>query len=109
MMPLWTTTMRSLQSRCGWAFSSVGRPCVAQRVWPRPYLPLIGDLGDDGFEVGQLAGAAPDVEAVAVDDGDARRVVAAIFEAAQSLDEDWDDRLVADVSDDSAHIVSGRL
>ena len=27
---------RPVQSRCGWAFSSVGRPCVAQRVWPRP-------------------------------------------------------------------------
>ena len=37
MMPLWTTTMRPVQSRCGWAFSSVGRPCVAQRVWPTPY------------------------------------------------------------------------
>ena len=31
-----------VQSRCGWAFSSVGRPCVAQRVWPMPYMPSIG-------------------------------------------------------------------
>ena len=29
MMPLCTTTIRFLQSRCGCAFSSVGRPCVA--------------------------------------------------------------------------------
>ena len=42
MMPLWTTTRRPVQSRCGWAFSSVGRPCVAQRVWPRPKAPSIG-------------------------------------------------------------------
>ena len=27
---------RPVQSRCGWAFSSVGRPWVAQRVWPMP-------------------------------------------------------------------------
>src|SRR5450759_4563503 len=42
MMPLWTTTMRPVQSRCGWAFSSVGRPCVAQRVCPMPYSPSRG-------------------------------------------------------------------
>ena len=42
MMPLCTTTMRPVQSRCGWAFSSVGRPCVAQRVWPMPYSPSSG-------------------------------------------------------------------
>ena len=35
-MPLWTTTILPVQSRCGCAFSSVGRPCVAQRVWPMP-------------------------------------------------------------------------
>ncbi len=28
--------MRPLQSLCGWAFSWLGLPCVAQRVWPRP-------------------------------------------------------------------------
>ena len=40
MMPLWTTTIWPVQSRCGCAFSSVGRPCVAQRVWPMPYVAL---------------------------------------------------------------------
>ena len=44
MMPLCTTTMRPLQSRCGCAFSSVGRPCVAQRVWPMPNSPSIGSF-----------------------------------------------------------------
>src|SRR6266850_337651 len=41
-MPLCTTTIRPLQSRWGWAFSSVGRPCVAHRVWPTPYIPSTG-------------------------------------------------------------------
>ena len=44
MMPLWTTTILPVQSRCGCAFSSVGRPCVAQRVWPTPYTPSIGSV-----------------------------------------------------------------
>ena len=36
MMPLWMTTTLDEQSLCGWAFSSLGRPCVAQRVWAMP-------------------------------------------------------------------------
>ena len=39
MIPLWTTAMRPLQSRCGWAFWSFTSPWVAQRVWPMPQLP----------------------------------------------------------------------
>ena len=35
-MPLTTTWTRSLVSKCGWAFDSVTRPCVAQRVCPMP-------------------------------------------------------------------------
>jgi len=42
MMPLCTTTIRPLQSWWGWAFSSVGRPCVAQRVCPSPQSPASG-------------------------------------------------------------------
>ena len=42
MMPLWTTTMRPEQSWCGCAFSSVGRPWVAQRVCPTPHSPWSG-------------------------------------------------------------------
>jgi len=36
MIPLWTRARRPVQSRWGWAFSAVGWPCVAQRVWPMP-------------------------------------------------------------------------
>src|ERR1035437_4929097 len=41
-MPLCTTTILPVQSRWGCAFSSVGRPCVAQRVCPMPYVPWSG-------------------------------------------------------------------
>ena len=55
------------------------------------------------LEVGELAGAAPDVDARAVDDRDAGRVVAAVFEPPQPLDQDGNDLLGADVADDAAH------
>ena len=34
MIPLWMMAMRPVQSTWGWAFSAVGLPWVAQRVWP---------------------------------------------------------------------------
>ena len=42
MIPLWTTTSVPWQSVWGWAFSSDGRPWVAQRVWPMPSEPVSG-------------------------------------------------------------------
>jgi hypothetical protein len=36
MMPLCTTAILPSQETCGCAFVSLGRPCVAQRVWPIP-------------------------------------------------------------------------
>ena len=36
MMPLCTTATRPVRPRWGWAFSSLGAPWVAQRVWPMP-------------------------------------------------------------------------
>ena len=36
MIPLWMMASRPVQSRWGWAFSGVGCPWVAQRVWPIP-------------------------------------------------------------------------
>ncbi len=35
-MPFTTMWTRSAVSKCGWAFASVTRPCVAHRVWPMP-------------------------------------------------------------------------
>lgn len=40
MMPLWTTATLLSASRCGWAFSSLGAPWVAQRVWAIPVVPV---------------------------------------------------------------------
>jgi hypothetical protein len=40
MIPLCTTAMRPAVSVCGWAFSAVGSPWVAQRVCPIPGAPL---------------------------------------------------------------------
>ena len=43
-MPLCTTTTFPVVSECGWAFTSVGAPWVAQRVWPTPRWPVAGWL-----------------------------------------------------------------
>src|ERR1043165_9217998 len=94
MMPLWITTTSPVQSRCGCALFSFGLPCVAQRVWPMPNVPLSGH----------------DVDAVAVDDGDAGAVVPAILKLLQSPDQNRDDVTIAYVADDSAHVfVSFRI
>src|SRR5439155_8522 len=60
-MPLWTTTRAPRRSAWGWAFSSEGRPWVAQRVWPIPSEPVTGGWrhvlrdGRGGADVGALA------------------------------------------------------
>ena len=57
------------------------------------------------FEVAQLAGGAADFEqrGVGSADGDAGRVIAAVFETAQAFNDDWNNFLTADITDDSAH------
>ena len=57
--------------------------------------------GQHLLEVRELAGTAADVHVPVVDDGDARRVVAAILEPSQPVDEDRDDGPRADVADDA--------
>ena len=64
-----------------------------------------GVVGDEGFEVAELAGGAAELH-VAVGgagDGDAGGVIAAVFEAAQAFDDDGHGRIGANVSDDSTH------
>ena len=85
MMPLCTTATRSFM--CGWALRSVGLPCVAQRVWPMPVRPLSGSFGEPQLQVLELALGAAALEMAVLDGGDAGRVVAAIFEPAQRVDE----------------------
>ena len=62
-------------------------------------------LTDDFFEIAQLARGAAQLQAiVAAGHGNARGVVAAVFEAPQSIEDDLDHiPLAAYVADDSAH------
>ena len=71
MIPLWTTTMWPVQSRCGWAFL-LGRPAVGgpSRV-PDP-IEAIDGLGADGaFKVDELPGRAAQGHPFRVDYRDA--------------------------------------
>jgi hypothetical protein len=88
----------------GWAFSSVGRPCVAQRVWPMPKVPSSGCSRSTSSRLASLPGArrTSSVERRTAH-GDARRVVAAVFQAPQPLDDDRNYLLGTDITDDSAH------
>ena len=61
MMPLWMRT--TSPARCGCAFCSDGRPCVAQRVWPMPIDPASGCSRSRRLEVVELADAAPHLDA----------------------------------------------
>ena len=66
-----------------------------------------GGVGDDGFEVAELAGGAAEGEAFGASGyGDAGGVVAAVFEAAQAFNDDGDDGLGTDVTDNSTHEMS---
>jgi hypothetical protein len=59
--------------------------------------------GHLGFEFGHPCGAARALQTATLMYGDAARVVAAVFEALQALDEDRNDVARADCADDAAH------
>ena len=102
MMPLCTTATRPDSSVCGWALASVAGPWVAQRVWPMPVVPA-KRLGSTVGQVAHPAGLLGHPDPAAAQHGDAGRVVAAVLEAGQSLEDDGGRVLAADVADDSAH------
>ena len=86
MIPLWMTVISPVQSRCGWALRSFGRPWVAQRVWARPMAACGVRSAMRGLEIDQLAGALLDEQvARVVDERDPGRVVAAVLETLESL------------------------
>ncbi len=64
-----------------------------------------GILAQHLFQIGELAGRAPDFKhgAGRTADGDTRRIVAAVFEPPQPLNDDGDYLLGTNVTDDSAH------
>ena len=80
--------------------TAVGRPArVAD-----PERSRHGLAREDLLEVLELARAAADVEVAVAHDGDPGRVVAAVLELSEALDEDLRHGLGADVSDDAAHV-----
>ena len=110
--------MRSAQSPCGWAFSSVTRPWVAQRVWATPI--VAGGAAtatahrrrrprrraveaDRGAQVGEVADRAHAVDLAVLEHRDAGRVIAAVLELLEPGDQQVAAGAPADVSDDSAH------
>ena len=106
MIPLWMTVISPVQSWWGWALRSFGRPWVAQRVWARPIAACGRPVGDRRLEVGQLAGPLLDEQvAGVVDQRDPGRVVAAVLEALEALDEDGPGLARSRVADDAAHAV----
>ena len=60
---------------------------------------------DRFLETRELAGAAAQLDRAVAHDRDAGRVVAAILETPQPVDQDRKDLLVADVADDAAHVI----
>ena len=102
-MPLCTTTIEPVQSVWGWAFSSDGRPWVAQRVCPIPTGPSMG-RSRSMFSRFRILPAlrrtwSTPSEMTAI----AGRVVAAILEALQPIEDDAGRALVTDVADDPTH------
>ena len=65
-------------------------------------------LGDRFLEARQLSGAAAHLDVAVAHECHARRVVAAILQPAEPLDQDRDDRLLSDVADDAAHVMGTR-
>ena len=101
MMPLCTIATRSVAMRMGVALGrlAVGRPArvadadgAGQRLDAEPRL-----------EIHQLAFGAAALDVAVVQGGDAGRVVAAIFQPLQRLDQQGRDGRFADDSDDAAH------
>ena len=82
----------------------LGRPAVRRPARVADAVVAVERVrGQHFLEPRELPRAAPQLDRAVADDGHARRVVAAILEPPQPVDEDGDDLLAADVSDDSAH------
>ena len=101
MMPLCTTA--SLSVACGWALFSVGRPCVAQRVWPMPIEPCSGFSCSRASRLRSLPSARRRSQPAVLQRGDAGRIIAAIFEPLQRVDKLARDRALAQNADNAAH------
>jgi hypothetical protein len=99
MMPLWTTATRSVA--CGWALLTVGLPWVAQRVWPMPVVPFSGF--QQLLQILQLALGAAALDLLALERGDARGIIAAIFKTFERINQLLCNRLAPENADNPAH------
>jgi hypothetical protein len=82
----------------------LGRPAVRRPSrMPDPVFPLERIAGDHFLEARQLPGAPAQLDLAVAHDRHARRVIPAILEPPQPVDQDRQDVLVADISDDAAH------
>ena len=94
---------------CGWALLSVGRPWVAQRVWPMPMVPASGSRASLRLEIAQLALGAPAGELAALQRGHAGGIIAAVFQPLERIDERARDRLTSENAHNAAHASGGLL
>ena len=78
-------------------------PCVAQRVWLIPKVPEGGFSAMNSVRGRRCVRRICVFRPYAVDDRDAGRVVAAIFQAPQTIQKDGCSFRSPDISDDSAH------
>ena len=97
MMPLCTTHHLAGEATWGWALRSLGSPWVAQRVCPMPIVPSMGDSTSLFGQVAELSNVAADGDAAALNDGDARRIIAAIFQPAQPVQDNLGRVALADI------------
>ena len=85
--------------RVGVGRRTVGRPA---RVADADVC-LYGILHQRALEVHDLARAAADLEPAAVEDGETGRVVPAVFEPLETLDQKWRGVFLTHITDDPAH------
>ena len=114
MIPLWIRARRPVQSVCGWAFSAVGLPWVAQRVWPMAAACPVGRVGRQLAPAWppspcRPAGPAPARRSAVDHHGDAGRVVAPVLELVERAEEQGDGVGLAGDADDAAHGAPGYL
>ncbi len=111
--------MLSVVSKCGWAFSSVTRPCVAQRVWPIPVstacsatataaLAVIAAsvvaIGDRHAERVEVADRADGIDPVSFEHRDPGAVISPVLELLEPFHQEGACLPRSDVTDDAAHV-----
>ncbi len=117
-MPLRTMWIRPTSSLCGWAFSSVTRPWVAQRVWARPIVASVSATATApssrrsataALRFARLPDRADGVDPPVIEQGETGGVVSAVLELLEARDQQVAAWPPAHISDDAAHGVSKGL